>query len=159
MTEEKFKKIMDRLDDIYNLLKREDSKTGKHISYKPETPELTSWHTLYEEKQPKNDYEFIALVVYYLDSQSEETAREDIINFIKKNPHDLRNAGDKELYGAIKNTKDHKSYMYIEFTDKKGKKYYRLSIKGKQLVGRLPARLDAGNKKKSKNKTKKKNHD
>ena len=154
MTEEQFNKIMLRLDDTYSLLKDSVSNTANiapGISKKSEKG--IPWSSILKEKQPKNDYERVALVVNFLNSAGTENSmvtNDNIIDFIRENPDDFMNTNEKGLKGVIRNTVFNETYEYIEFVDKKKKKNYRLSIKGKQLINTLPDRPNAGKKKKSK---------
>ena len=101
------------------------------------------WSDCLEKKQPKNDYERIALIVNYLirRQNSEGVTVSDIIDFIRQNPDDFSNVKEDALKKAIGHTKNNEKYGYIEFANKKGKKYYRLSVKGNQLIRTLPDRL------------------
>ena len=114
------------------------------------------WKTYLEEKNPKNDYEIIALVVdNFASTDGSLPTKKNILDFFRSNPDRLENTDSKQLNDAIDNTKNNRSYGYIEYAESdktKGPKEYRLSIKGKQLVERLPERPEK--KKHGKNKTK-----
>ena len=126
MTEEQFNKIMLRLDDTYSLLKDSVSNTANiapGISKKSEKG--IPWSSILKEKQPKNDYERVALVVNFLNSAGTENSmvtNDNIIDFIRENPDDFMNTNEKGLKGVIRNTVFNETYEYIEFVDKKKKK-------------------------------------
>ncbi len=141
MSESLLKEIRDLLVEIRDSLK---SKTGlssvinTNKSLDESEQEQKSWKQHLEDKKPKNDYEIIALIVERLTSDEKQSVtKEEIKNFIRNNPDKIENP--KTLPAVIDDTKNNTSYGYIEFASKKDKTY-RLSIKGKQLVRRLPER-------------------
>ena len=143
MTEALLKDIRDLLEEIKTLLKnrplynrsidsvvdQQDGKLGQQ-----------SWEYYLENKNPQNDYEIIALVVERLARNGKQAVtKEDIMEFIRDNPEGIKNTEAEKVSGSIDNAKNNSAYRYIEFADK-NEKTYRLSIKGKQLVKRLPNR-------------------
>ena len=138
MPEELLKEIRDLLIEIRDILTAKGlSDTTAETVIIQASNKNKSWKDYLEEKQTKNDYEIIALVVERLASNGKESvAKEEIMEFVRRNPHLIKNTG--KVADSIKTTKDNKAYRYIEFVDKKTDKTYRLSIKGKQLVDSLP---------------------
>ena len=146
MTEDQFEKIMAILTETRDLLKTmyPSSVAGAADCQAIEEVHTAVWADYLKQKQPKNDYERIALIVDHLVRQQKEggVTVGEIVEFIHSNPDDFSNVGQKELSKAINNTKNNKSYGYIEFADTKEKDRYRLSVKGAQLVRALPNRLE-----------------
>ncbi len=151
MSESLLKEIRDLLVEIRDSLKSKTSlssviNTNKSLDESEQ--EQKSWKQHFEDKKPKNDYEIIALVVRKLTSGAKQSVpKDEIEKFIHAHPDQIKNT--ENLSGAIDHTKN--DYKYIEFASKKDKTY-RLSIKGKQLVNKLPDRI-----KNRKKKTRKRN--
>ncbi len=142
MTEALFKEIRDLLVEIKDLLKARslpDKNTQTIINQESSEQRNESWEQHLEEKRPNNDYEIIALVVEKLTRAKGSVTKEEIVDFLRDNPDRLNNTNPKALSSAINNAKNKKTYQYIEYANKKGKTYH-LSIKGRQLVKRLPDR-------------------
>lgn len=91
-------------------------------------------------KQPKNDYETIACIVFHLTGGivSESVSREELLEFIHQNPGNLK--GLNNLSGVIRHTRGNPQYGYIETDKDVDEPSYRLSARGKQMVDRLPDR-------------------
>ena len=143
MSEALFQEIRDLLIEIRDLLRsrplysEDQSSTIERVT---SGHRETVWEKYLEEKNPKNDYEIIALVVDWLTrSGKNSVSKEEIIEFIRDHPDRISNTEKSKLSSAIDNTKNHDNYKYIDFVDK-DKKTYCLSIKGRQLVKRLPER-------------------
>ena len=140
MNDKQFKIVVGLLTEIRDAVK----KTGGVATAlesgvrKKNTPSAMSWGTYIKNKQPKNDYEVVAMIVDCLARAEKEITVESIIEFIRENSVAFSNVRDPEK--VVNNTKNNKHYGYIEFTDKKEKKYYRLSIKGSQLINTLQER-------------------
>lgn len=112
-----------------------------------DNPTPANWADYLEQKQPKNDYEIIALVVGYLTQGNKQSVTKDeIIEFLRKNPKRIKNT--TTLSTAINAAKNKKHYRYIEFISNDDKAY-RLSIRGEQLVSELPNRIEVPKKKKT----------
>lgn len=154
MPEALLKEIRDLLIEINDQLKKRTLSLGNShttVDQKADNLEIQSWEQHLEYKNPQNDYEIIALVVERLTSNEKQAVtKEEILDFIRMNPERIKNTETEKLNGSINNAKNNSAYKYIEFADEEDKTY-RLSIKGRQLVKRLP---DPG--KESKKPTKKK---
>lgn len=141
LSESLLAEIRDLLVEIRDLLKSRPvsaRSAGVVIDQEGENAEGKTWGQYLEEKNPKNDFQIIALVVDHLRSTlGRGVEKEEIIEFIRKNPERIKNVEEGKLSGAIGNTKASPSYGYIEYEGKNSKSF-RLSIKGKQLVDRLP---------------------
>ena len=140
MNDKQFKIIVELLKEIRDALKKPESvaTSVKNSSKKRNAFSAVPWETYIKNKQPKNDYEVVAVVVDYLTKTGEEVTIESIIEFIRESSVAFSNVRDPEK--VVNNTKNNKHYGYIEFTDKKERKYYRLSIKGSQLINILQER-------------------
>ena len=147
MTEKLLEEIRDILTDIRDSL-RQPVQVGEGSNLIPNQgigeSEIRPWNTYLEEKNPKNDYEIIALVVDHLtNTAGPPPTKKTITDFFRVNPDRLENTDSKPLSDAIDSTKNNRAYRYIEYADSdkaKSPKVYRLSIKGKQLVEKLPER-------------------
>ena len=146
MSEVLLAEIRDLLIEVRDLLKvRVPHQNDVITRGRPEnvTREQISWNAYLEQKKPKNDYEIIALVVGILASDAKKSVTLDgIVEFIREHPAGVKNTKQSALQLAINNTKNSPSYGYIEHVSGKDKTY-RLSIRGKQLVERLPDRETA----------------
>ncbi len=93
-------------------------------------------------KQPKNDYEIVACIVYHLTGGivSNSVTRVELLDYIHQNPGNLK--GLKNLSGVIKHTRSNPYYGYIENVKDAEESSFRLSARGKQLIDRLPGRED-----------------
>ena len=142
MSEALLGEIRDLLIEIRDLLKDRSGSdtTSTSIDQASNEPSQQSWEQYLEAKDPDNDYKIIALVVDKLtSSEKQSVTKEEIVEFIRENPDRITNADPKKLRSVIDNTKNMARYGYIEFVSKDDKTY-RLSIKGKQLIKRLPDR-------------------
>lgn len=148
MTTQLLTEIRDLLADIKSLLTADPPRNATanrpSVATHSDNPTPADWEAYIEHKDPKNDYEIIALVVGHITKGDKKSVtKNEIIEFIRDNPHRIKNVDT--LYRVIGNTKN--DYRYIEFIGKKGSTY-RLSVKGRQLVSKLPNRSDAPKKKK-----------
>ena len=140
MSEQQLEKIVKLLEEIKGLLKDSGSSISVNESSRPKRGRdhvAKDWGVYLKEKEPKNDYECVAMAVDFL---GKDVSGESIINFIRENPVGFTNLDEGVLRRVIGNTAANKHYGYIEFTDKKKKKYYRLTIKGRHLINELPNR-------------------
>ncbi len=137
MNDKQFKIIVDLLKEIRDALKKSESAATsvKNSSKKRNAFPAVPWETYIKNKQPKNDYEVVAVVVDYLTKTGKEVTIESIIEFIRESSVAFSNVRDPEK--VVNNTKNNKHYGYIEFVDKKKRKHYRLSIKGSQFINIL----------------------
>ena len=145
MSEEQFEKLMGVLEEMKDILKNISENKTKHpthiVGTNKEKDINMEWNSLLKEKQPKNDYERIALVLYYLGEMNNKNIfKEDIVDFVRENPTNFKNIEDeKKLITTIKGTASNKAYKYIEqYQNDQGEKIYRLSMRGKKLVDILP---------------------
>ena len=154
MTDALLKEIRDLLIEINEQLKKRSLSLGNSyttVDQQGGNLELQPWEQHIEYKNPQNDYEIIALVVERLTNNDKQAVtKNEILDFIRMYPERIKNTEPEKLSSSIYNTKNNSAYKYIEFADEEHKTY-RLSIKGRQLVKRLP---DTG--KESKKPTKKK---
>lgn len=114
---------------------------SSHVRSTPSTVvENGDYEALLAEKQPKNDYEIVACIVYHLTGGivSNTVSRVELLDYIRQNPGNLK--GLKNLNGVIKHARGNPYYGYIENVKDAEEPSFRLSARGKQLVDRLPGR-------------------
>lgn len=150
MNEKLLEEIRDILTEIRDVVKRTTSVGESQLSVTMQQNDKNkeiSWGVYLEKKQTKNDYEIIALVVDQL-TQNEKisVSKKEIVHFISENPDHIKNAEENKLSAAIDNTKS--KYKYIKFVNNKENRTYQLTIKGKQLVDKLPERPNMQSRKK-----------
>ncbi len=147
MSEILLEEIRDLLVEIKGLLKsRATASINGDTAIDTSKQEQMSWEQYLEQKDPRSDYEIIALVVKQLtNDQKPSVTKEEILEFINKHPDRINNT--ETLSACIDKTKSVANYRYIQFVSANDKTY-RLSLKGKQVVSQLPNRSKNTRKKK-----------